>query len=293
MRRLSVCVLLSTALACSSGAEPATNSGTGASGGAVGVGGGGAGGDGGAEPADCVAAERPGDPNGADALLTAGGIEYNVRLPADYSAEVAHPLIVVFSPRVQNDSASALEAFTELGPDATARGYVIAFAEWFDPVPQQNQLDADSIRVDVAASWCVDPARVYYTGHSDGGSMTTILPFFHQAPVAAVVPSAAGIEDVLTGSLPCANAVPSMVIHSADDEVFPEPGHGIGAAEHWANCQGCTGLGAPRADGCVPYVGCNESAEVLYCQTSGSHYSWYGLNASMLDFFDGHALVAP
>jgi polyhydroxybutyrate depolymerase len=156
-------------------------------------------------------------------------------------------------------------------------------------VPPSNRTDAETIRADVAVSYCIDEARVYYTGHSDGGSMATLLPFWHGAPVAAVAPSAAGIDVDSGSTLGCTGAVPAMVIHSRDDAIFTVPDHGIGAANHWASCLSCQGQGAPLADGCVPFTGCVEGAEVLYCETTGDHYEWYGYNQSMLDFFDRHA----
>jgi len=238
---------------------------------------------------DCPEGQKVGSAAGAEGLLTAGGIEYNVRVPADYEPTRAHPLLVVFSPHATNDSPADLEVFTGLGPDATARGYVVAFAGWFDPVPTVNQQDANTLRVNVAATWCIDEARVYYAGHSDGGSMSTVLPLMYGAPVAAIAPSAAGIDVPSCNGLGCDGAVPTMVIHSVDDAIFPVPSHGIGAADHWAGCFGCGGQGAPLPDGCVPYTDCAEGSEVLYCAMMGEHYAWYGLNESMLDFFDRHA----
>jgi polyhydroxybutyrate depolymerase len=253
---------------------------------------GGDGGTGGAPAVDCPPGDKLGTSAGADSRFTVGGIEYNVRVPADYDATRAHALIVVYSPHVTNDSAADLEVFTGLGPDATARGYIAAFAAWFDPVPVENRADADTIRSDVAATWCVDPARVYFTGHSDGGSISTLLAL-GGAPVAAIAPSAAGIDASDGMFLGCASAVPAMVIHSQDDMIFPVPSFGVGSADHFASCFQCGALGAPLADGCAPYNGCDAGTEVQYCEMSGNHYDWYGLNQSILDFFDGHVLTLP
>lgn len=277
--------------ACSDDAPLPPPSSTGVVGATVGAGG--AGGAGSPLPVDCAAGERLGPPDGAVGLTTAEGTAFNVRVPSSYQPTVAHPLIVTFSPRVQDDTPEALEAFTGLAPDALARGYLIAFVEWFDPVDASLRQDADTIRERIAAEWCIDPARVYYTGHSDGGSMSTLLPFLHDAPVAAVAPSAAGIEGGAGAFLGCDDAVPALVIHSADDEVFPVPPHGPGHADHYASCLGCGAPGGLDDDGCVTYPDCPVGAEVLYCETTGDHYAWYGLNDVMLDFFDRHRQPPP
>jgi polyhydroxybutyrate depolymerase len=280
-------------LVAACGDDEASNEGSGAAGDAAGgaAGAGGIGGAGGMPTVDCPAGEKLGTAAGADGLFTAGGIRYNVRAPADYEPERAHPLLVVLSPRVNDDSAEALEQFTGLTPDATARGYVLAYAEWFDPVPPENRADSDTIRTDVANTWCIDAARVYYTGHSDGGSVVTLLTL-GGAPIAAVAPSAAGIDDSDAAMFPCTKPIPAMVIHSSDDMIFPMPAHGQVAADAWAMCSSCAAPGAPQADGCVSYAGCAEGSEVQYCEATGGHYEWYGLNASMLDFFDRHTLVS-
>ncbi len=256
-----------------------SNSAAGGAGGAMDVG-----------PVDCVEGDKPGSAEGAVGELTAGGIRYNVWTPDDYLATRAHPLLVVYSPRVTNAMAEKLEVFTGLGPDATARGYVTAFVEWFDPVVAANRADADTIRVDIANKWCVEPTRVFLAGHSDGGSMATLYALDGPS-IAAVAPSAAGIDEDDGPAFGCNGAIPAMVIHSADDMIFPAPNFGLGAASFWAGCSSCGALGAPDADGCADYSGCAEGSEVRYCETSGSHYQWYGLNAAMLDFFDRHALA--
>ncbi|MEM9691190.1 MAG: hypothetical protein AAGA56_01475 [Myxococcota bacterium] len=234
---------------------------------------------------DCEPWARPGPSAGATDQTTAGGIRYNVRTPSDYDPQRAHPLLVVYSPRVTNPTAEALEAFTGLGVDAPARGYVVAFVEWFDPVPLANRVDGATVRDDIAAGWCIDPDAIFLSGHSDGGSMTTLYALGGEG-VRAVAPSAGGIDADDGPSVGCNGAMPAMVIHSRDDQVFPVPDFGLGAAEFWAACSGCGDLGPPDANGCATYVDC--TSEVQYCEVTGDHYRWYGLNQSMLDFFDRH-----
>ena len=287
---LSAC---SSGDASSDGAAGAGGAGVGGSAGQAGAGAGGssgaAAGTGGAPPVDCAPGDKDGAASGSSDESTAGGIRFIVRTPPDYDATRAHPLLVVLSPRVNNATPETLESFTGLTSDAAGRGYIVAYANWFDPVQAANHTDADTIRTLVADEWCVDAARVYYTGHSDGASVATLLAT-NGAPVAAVALSAAGIDSTNPPFGGCVAPVPAMVIHSADDEIFPPPEFGVKPADNWALCSSCGAPGSALPDGCVPYEGCVAKSEVQYCETTGSHYVWYGLNQSMLDFFDRHAL---
>ena len=66
----------------------------------------------------------------------------------------------------------------------------------------------------------------------------------------------------------------------------PPPEFGDSAADFWSMCASCSGPGAALPDGCVPYDGCADGSEVQHCVTTGQHGQWYGLNESMLNFFD-------
>ena len=78
-----------------------------------------------------------------------------------------------------------------------------------------------------------------------------------------------------------------MVIHSKNDSLFPvSQGFGQEVAEFWAGCANCTGNPAPVGP-CTAWQTCDEGTQVFYCETSGIHGQWYGLNPEMLDFFDG------
>ena len=53
-------------------------------------------------------------------------------------------------------------------PDATARGYIVAYPDhlrWSIPVIQKSATIASL----VAKKWCIDEDRVDLTGHSEGG----------------------------------------------------------------------------------------------------------------------------
>jgi len=85
--------------------------------------------------------------------------------------------------------------------------------------------------------------------------------------------------------------MPVMVMHSKDDTLFPvSEGFGEAVAAWWAACDGCDSTpGEPMEDGCVAYEGCTDGSEVLYCEGSGPHPTWPGVNGTMIGFFGRHA----
>lgn len=231
----------------------------------------------------CEVGTRVGAAGATDTEITDTGVHYSVRTPADYDATFPHPLIVVYAPASKNRYAS--ERYSDLTYAATRAGFVIAYADALPLARNTIQLLGE-IPARVAAKWCVDTGRVFFTGHSDGGSYSMGVTFLKASSIApaAIAPSGAGIRGADLARYRCPAPLPVMVIHSAHDERFP--GWGREAAQWWARCNGCaTNLGTLDSDGCRDYAGCPLSARTRYCEGHGEHRSWPGLNSAILDFF--------
>lgn len=222
----------------------------------------------GAAPAACPFEVSP-DQKDADRLP-----HYTVRTPANYDARRPHPLLVVYSPAGLGRGMT--EFFTGLTPPATAAGIVVAYVdsrplsrtavEAFARVPRQ-----------IAAGWCIDPARITLTGHSDGGTIAeavALLPTAGTLPPAAVAASAAGIQGSDFSGFHCPVRADVMLVHGSKDTHFP--GYGATAASGWARCMGCRGETSRDADGCVVYRDC--SGQLRYCETDGGHLQWPAIN---------------
>ena len=72
----------------------------------------------------------------------------------------------------------------------------------------------------------------------------------------------------------------------AGDVVVIETETMAAVADFWAGCVNCQG-DPVDAGPCVEWATCDAGETVLYCETTGAHGQWYGLNSEMLDFFDG------
>jgi polyhydroxybutyrate depolymerase len=153
----------------------------------------------------------------------------------------------------------------------------------------------------VAARACTDPTRVYMTGFSGGGRMTSLAACRLGARLAAVAPVSA-----LRWPGPCdGRAVPVLTFHGLADPQNPYDGHAAGrgaewlesvpeALAGWARHNGCKGdailedpagpLSTMRYDGC--------GAEVRMIRIDGLGHTWTKTEVDttgvMWQFFKSH-----
>jgi len=218
-------------------------------------------------------------------LETAGGINFEVRVPANYRYGVRHPLLVVYAPGGSGRFAS--ERLVSITAAATSAGFIIAFAD-DRPLSIDTILDLGNIPELVSQRWCVDPRRIFLTGHSNGGTVASALAFLPKTPFVAraIAPSAAGISGADFEILDCPKPMSVMIMHSADDQLFPE--YGSEAAAWWAGCNQCdVARSTVLANRCISYLNCAPGVETVYCEGRGPHTRWPDLNDEVLEFFLG------
>ena len=209
------------------------------------------------------------------ARQTSKGIHFRVTTPRNYRSEVAHPLLVVFAPAGFNEWLS--ERFTGLTGPATARGFVVAYVRSV-PLGYEALRALAQVPEDLAAEWCIDPARIAYTGHSDGGTVSNAvaaLPGLAIHP-AVIAPSAMGMRAADMSEFSCPEAVAVMLMHNLQDGHFPD--YGPGVARWWAACNRCAdGRGPTPYPHCKAFEGCASGLTVVEVQV----LSW----APFLPFF--------
>ncbi|MFO0636530.1 MAG: hypothetical protein U0168_27180 [Nannocystaceae bacterium] len=236
--------------------------------------------------ADCEPGSKPGAAGNTDGWVNDFGVLVNLRMPADYDPTSAVPLVVVYAPA--GADAGLTEQFTGLTEPTLAQGWAIAYVDHITPMSVQAVADASVIPGLIAAQWCIDPARIYLTGHSDGGTIAEVsINVAVDPPLPrAAAPSAAGITGSTLGQVGCPDhAVSMMIMHSTGDALFPvAEGFGADAAQFWADCNGCGG--DPVDDGtCATWADCDDGTTVAYCEGAGVHGQWPGLDAEILAFF--------
>ncbi|MCM2416182.1 ricin-type beta-trefoil lectin domain protein [Streptomyces sp. RKAG290] len=182
----------------------------------------------------------------------------------------------------------------------------------------------------LTVSACLDPTRIYATGYSGGGRMTSALGCMLPDRIAAIAPVAgirSGRPDPSGADRPdpasCApsRAVPVIAFHGQQDATNPYDGGGDNnawrysvpvAQQRWAALNGCTA--GPTSEQTTThvrrtvYANCRDGADVeLYTVSDGGH-TWpdtphdngngtvtheISANALMWEFFKKHPMPPP
>lgn len=136
---------------------------------------------------------------------------------------------------------------------------------------------------EVSASYCIDQARVYATGLSNGAGMSTVLGCRLDDRIAAIVP-VAGVN--LTQDCPGTTPMPILAIHGDDDAIVPYDGGGPGSLSvpdrmaQWGAHNGCEPEPVEATDDPAPgvnstvWTGCTDGAEVILWTIPGFPHAW-------------------
>ncbi len=231
----------------------------------------------------CTAGERSGPAGASDGRVSAGGLRYHVRTPSNYDATVPHPLLMVYA--AAGRSGLAMEQFTGLTPPATKAGMIVAYVD-HQPLNIPTIERLGSLPGELAKTWCIDERRVFVTGHSDGGTAALALAVLDRTKHihAAIAPSAAGWTGKDLETYQCPAPLPVMILHGKNDRLFP--GWGRQTADWWAACNQCDVTKTTVIEkGCRAYQNCETNGPTLYCEGSGGHRDWPGLNHLMIELF--------
>lgn len=230
--------------------------------------------------AGCPTGSKAGPAGATDGMRTAEGIVFNVRTPANYRSDVAHPLLLVFPPA--GASAKKSEIFTHLTTEATRRGFVVVYTSHTKLSPEVVPRLA-KVPAAVAGRWCIDLKRVYATGHSDGGTASHAIAVLPETRgmLAGIAPSAAGFTRKDLEAYACPAPLPVMIMHNDDDRLFPA--WGKETTSWWAVCNRCDINQLPQRDkeGCLVYPGC--AAPLSYCEKPGGHSDWPEMNVAIVE----------
>lgn len=164
--------------------------------------------------------------------------------------------------------------------------------------------------------FCIDPARIYANGLSNGAGMSHRLA----CDLSDIIAAAGGVAGAYPGAndeCQPARPVPFIAFHGTEDPIVPYDGSaGLPAVETWAadwaarnGCDGTTeaiaAVGAVRG---LRYLNCPDSAEVVLYTVEGGGHTWPGggeippflvgrtnqdvsASAIMWDFFKAHPLT--
>ncbi|MBW8844705.1 MAG: hypothetical protein JF607_07010 [Burkholderiales bacterium] len=224
--------------------------------------------------------------------LTSGGQKRSYRLfvPAAVAGRERLPLVLDLHGTGGNTSGRSKESGFEAL--AAREGFAVATLQaqdsrWNVPVASTRADDVQyvsDVLDDVAARSCIDPARVYATGFSGGGRMSSLLGCRLNGRIAAIAP---------VGGLrwfgPCpGRAVPVLTVHGLADPTNPYEGHADRGGE-WVESVPEALAGWASHNRCQPkltqdkqagplqtlrYAACEGGAEVKLLRVDGMGHLW-------------------
>ena len=232
--------------------------------------------------ARCQSGSRLGPTGKSNHEQIASGIYFSVRTPLNYDNTIQHPLVIVYAPggknRLQN------ERITGLTQEMTKKGFVVAYVDNHPlSIPVIN--DLSTIPKAIEKKWCIDTAKMFLTGHSDGGTVTAAIGYLPKTKhiPQAIAPSAAGIRKKDLANFDCPDPISILVMQKEDDTLFPNYSKEL--ADWWATCNSCENQATPLRKGCVEYLNCDKNVKTLFCETPGEHQEWSSMNNVMINFF--------
>ena len=259
-----------------------------------------------------------------------GGRRFEINVPARYDGSRPVPLVVVL--HGYTGSGSGAKAYFRLEAEARKRGFLTVYPDgtsdssgnrfWSatDACCQLTATEADDSAfltglIDrVEAKFSVDPKRVYFAGHSNGGFMSYRMACEHADRIAAIV-SVAGATFADVSACKPSQPVSVLQVHGTSDTVISFTGgsilgHSYPAAltsvATWAAYNGCetapaVGVAAKQLDlddsvagkdsSVTTFAGCAPGGAVeLWTIDGGSHEPKLTTDfaSSIMDFLLAH-----
>ena len=236
---------------------------------------------------------------------------YRLFVPPGYDGRKRLPLVLDLHGSGGNAAGQARTSGFETV--AAAEGFLVATldaesARWNVPVQNGRADDvayASDVIEHVAARACTDLSRVYATGFSGGGRMSSLLGCRLADRLAAIAPVSA-----LRFPPPCAGRpLPVLTFHGLADPQNTYDGHLPGrngeweesvpeALAGWANRNGCKGSAIlddpPGPLSTMHYDGCADGADVRLIRIDGLGHRWtrdeIDTTAEIWRFFKQHQL---
>jgi len=219
-------------------------------------------------------------------------------VPDGYDPSTPLPLVFAYHGRGSN----ANEVRLYFGLEAPAAGGAIFVYPNGLPLPEMNNQTGwdltatgedvvmfDALLKLIGDELCVDPERVFVTGHSFGGYMSNALGCFRAEVIRAIAPVAGGpaFGECDTGR------VAAWMTHGTLDEIVPIA-QGEAARDDMVERNACEATTAPvEPEPCVAYDGCEAGYDVIWCPHDSPDFQGHDwpefAAAAIWSFFSGLA----
>lgn len=224
---------------------------------------------------------RPVTPGTFNRSITVNGVKrtYVIAIPASVQASTPVPVIMGLhggSDTAQNanrymgltNSYPALYVYPQAPywPEAGGVGWNV------DPAGVDFPY-FDALVAELEAKHCVDPARFFAAGKSNGGFMVNSLACYRPGMFRAIAPVAGGGPQTSS----CKQGIAAMIVHGTADQVVKIEA-GRWSLEYWLHMSGYQGTDpiATKPAPCIRWPGVTR--RVYWCQHGGAHIwpTWAG-----------------
>ena len=237
---------------------------------------------------------------------------YRLFVPPGYDGHLRLPLVLDLHGSGGTSADQARNSGFEIL--AASERFIVATLDaeggrWNVPVQDGRADDVAYVRdviTHVAARVCTDEMRVYATGFSGGGRMTSSLGCQLGSRIAAIAPVSG-----LRFPGPCnGRPVPVLTFHGLADPQNPYDGHAAGRGAEWLesvpdalaswarhnSCKGDAVLDDPPGPlSTMRYDGCGDGTEVRMIRIDGLGHTWtkkeVDTTGVMWQFFKSHRLT--
>jgi polyhydroxybutyrate depolymerase len=266
-------------------------------------------------PPGCTPSLAPGDH--VRELVHGGRTRsYRLHVPPGHDGSARVPLVLNFHGFTQ--TAAQQEAVTGFSALADAEGFVVAHPSgvgnsWNGGAccgtAESSGVDdvgfARAVVADVAARVCVDPARVYATGFSNGGFLAHRLGCEASDLFAAVAP-VAGLMTLAPERCTGERLAALQHVHGSGDLIVPYGGNPVlrypsvaDSTATWRGVLGCVGASvaerpAPNVS-CETWASCTRGGPLVLCTVERGPHDWNAAGAGwpttrrVWDFLRTHA----
>src|SRR5947199_1150672 len=150
--------------------------------------------------------------------LGARAFYYGLYVPDSYRPDKAYGLVICLQ-----GAGFTGDTYLERWQTRLGEGYILAcptlqMGDWWTRTAEDLVLATINV---VEAHYHVDLNRVFLTGMSNGGIGAYLIGAHHAWRFAAVVPMAAGLDDILMPFLENFRQTPLYIIHGRQDQVMP------------------------------------------------------------------------
>ena len=245
---------------------------------------------------------EPSGPNCEDGTLEPGDHLFNIQhdgelraftvhVPPGYTGTELTPLVLNFHGLGSNGTQQ--QFFSYMDPLADEEGFIVVYPEglvkgdgnwaWNAGVCCADDLTIDDVGFvramldELDTMGCVDPKRRFATGMSNGGFMSYLLACEAADLIAAVAPVAGALGIPLAECEP-ARPVPVWQIHGTIDGLVPFDA-ALDSAEAWAGLNDCGVQSSTTFENGVVSCeawDCPAGAEVEFCTAEGVDHCWPG-----------------